>query len=90
MVDVATVNDALVRTGQPERPIRPASRTYPLEQVMLEPIPCGKEIEPFLYAADVFVPLIDLRQEAKCSPNGGENAAAWQWAKALYAFLAGS
>ncbi len=27
---------------------------------------CGKDIEPLLYATDVFIPLIDLKQESRC------------------------
>jgi len=38
-----------------------------------------------LYAADVFLPLIDLRQETKCNP--GAEHVGWQIAKALYEFL---
>lgn len=49
------------------------------------PIACGELIEPFLYAADIFIPLLDLRQEMRCSPR--ESATAWQWAKAIYAVL---
>ncbi|MFC7694279.1 hypothetical protein ACFQY5_36820 [Paeniroseomonas aquatica] len=49
------------------------------------PIPCGDSIQPFLYAADVFIPLLDLRQEIRCSPRDG--AVLWHWAKALYATL---
>lgn len=65
--------------------------------------PCGDLIEPTLYAIDVFIPFIDLRQESKCEPgqmiSGGdeisqppsnlENPKFWRWFKAFYA-LAGS
>jgi hypothetical protein len=29
-------------------------------------VPCADSIEPALYALDVFIPLVDLRQESKC------------------------
>ena len=29
-------------------------------------VPCGQSIRPSLYAIDVFIPLVDLRQESKC------------------------
>lgn len=87
MVDVAQVTDGVVATGRPDRPLQPGVRTYKPGEVSLNPINCGDDIDPFLYAADVFVPLIDLRQEGKCSPTGGSKALYWQWAKALYAFL---
>lgn len=52
-------------------------------------VPCGNEIVPALYAMDVFIPLIDLGQEAKCDFEG---SARWQstamiLAKALYKLL---
>ena len=30
-------------------------------------IRCGDEIDPVLYAVDIFIPLIDMREESKCS-----------------------
>ncbi len=32
-------------------------------------VACGRSIRPSLYALDVFIPLIDLRQESKCEIN---------------------
>lgn len=52
-------------------------------------VPCGDEISPGLYAIDVFIPLLDLRQEIRCAPSaeGGVWFAAWRWGKAAYAIL---
>lgn len=87
MVDVTTVHDAVVVTGEPDRPIVAGARTYAAGEVAISKIPCGEDIDPFLYATDVFVPLIDLRQETKCSPEGSAYSGYWKWAKAIYAFL---
>jgi hypothetical protein len=49
--------------------------------------PCGTAIEPALYALDVFVPLLDLRQEARCAVSSKPEAAPWRWAMSIYAIL---
>lgn len=33
------------------------------------PVRCGGEIDPIIYALDVMIPLIDLRQELQCEPG---------------------
>jgi hypothetical protein len=48
-------------------------------------LPCGDAVNPWLYAIDVFVPLIDLRQESKCEPSS--DADVWRILKAGYALL---
>jgi len=40
-----------------------------------------------LYATDVFIPLIDLRQESRCSPSTEARASWLRYGKALYAVL---
>ncbi len=50
-------------------------------------IPCGTQIEPSLYALDIFVPLLDLRQETKCTVSEDNNALIWRLGKAIYAIL---
>jgi hypothetical protein len=50
-------------------------------------VPCGTAITPWIYAADVFIPLLDLRQESACSVRADAWAAPWRWLKALYAAL---
>ena len=51
----------------------------------LDTLPCGGEIQPLLYAADVFVPLLDLRQETQC--RVGNAHVIWDFGKSLYAIL---
>lgn len=65
-----------------------AAAEGPLE-IPREAIPCGDEISPGLYAMDVFIPLLDLRQEMRCAPATEETTAAAivRWVKAIYAML---
>lgn len=50
-------------------------------------IPCGDEINGFIYALDVFLPLVDLHEEEQCRLSGEDWAAPWHWAKAAYTLL---
>jgi len=47
--------------------------------------PCGKRISPVLYALDVFVPVLDLRQQSTCSVS--PKLTGWRYAQAVYALL---
>ncbi|HYE29717.1 MAG TPA: hypothetical protein VEA61_15980, partial [Allosphingosinicella sp.] len=51
--------------------------------------PCARAVNPLLYAADVFIPLVDLRQEVRCAirtaPGWWSEATLWEILKALYA-----
>lgn len=44
---------------------------------------CGGQISPLLYSLDVFIPLIDLRQEIRCRPDPAFPH--WQFLKTLFA-----
>ena len=48
-------------------------------------LPCGDAINPFLYAVDEFIPVLDLRQESRCSV--ASTAPGWQFASLAYAIL---
>lgn len=50
-------------------------------------IRCGDQIEPALYALDVFVPLLDLKQESKCTISAERGVWRWRVAKSAYALL---
>ncbi len=56
-------------------------------------VPCSDEIRPLVYATDVFIPLVDLREESKCDINATVAAtSAWfvtacRFFKAAYALL---
>jgi hypothetical protein len=42
-------------------------------------------IQPWIFALDVFLPLVDLHQESQCAIPADRPG--WRWAKALYALL---
>ena len=77
-----------------------AEATNPTFRIMPDPastsavtaqgVPCGSQIDAPIYAFDVMVPLLDLRQESRCSvrPSGGfSEAKLWSIGKAVYAAL---
>ena len=48
-------------------------------------LPCGDRIKPLLYALDVFIPVLDLRQQEACSIS--TDAVFWRYGQALYALI---
>lgn len=64
--------------------VKPATPVQGTGTVVTE-LACGRAINPWLYAADVFIPLLDLKQEDQCGVNDSANP--WRIAKALYAAL---
>lgn len=70
-----------VVSPRPATPLADATGLYQSE------FACGDQIETLLYAFDVFVPLLDLRQESKCTVSGRPEAWAWRVGKGLYATL---
>ena len=54
---------------------------------LAEEIHCGERIEPAIYALDVFVPLVELAHERRCSISTREEARPWRFAKAGYRVL---
>jgi hypothetical protein len=83
--DLTPVQDAIQITAGPEPRMQPATVVMTAGTRMASSLPCGDSINPTLYAADVFIPVLDLRQEAKCSPES--SAVGWSLAKSLYAVL---
>jgi hypothetical protein len=90
VVDAAPVSTLALTDDMEEKPDAPTAR----ESVTLSPdghfvkeIRCGDQIEPALYAMDVFVPLLDLKQESKCTISAEHGVWPWRIAKSLYAIL---
>lgn len=54
----------------------------------MEEIPCGNAINPLLYAADVFIPVVHLHQEERCEITNVDTVEPlfWRIAKGFYAF----
>jgi hypothetical protein len=47
--------------------------------------PCGDQVDSLWYALDVFVPLLDLKQEEKCAISSRTDAWLWRAFKSVYA-----
>jgi hypothetical protein len=50
-------------------------------------IPCRNQVDPLLYALDVMVPLLDFRQEQRCTVSSAPNAWLWRFVKVGYAVV---
>ena len=64
------------------------------DETVISNVSCGGAITTWLYATDVFIPLIDLRQETKCDIGRGDAPPRWvqkhpleDWELGLYRFL---
>jgi hypothetical protein len=58
-----------------------------IKDVYAKPVLCGDRIDPFLYALDVFIPVLNLHQQEVCSIRPPKHWRSWERVKALYAFL---
>jgi hypothetical protein len=91
VVDSMAVSPLVLRgDGGSDRPAAAAGPAMQLarsaEEVSTQ-VPCGDQVEPLWYALDVFVPLLDLRQEDKCSIASRADAWPWRAFKSLYAIV---
>ncbi len=50
-------------------------------------VPCQNRIVSAAYALGVFLPILELDQEARCGISTRPNAWPWRWAKAIYQLL---
>jgi len=66
--------------------VKPAVPPVAVEGTLPE-LECGDQIETAVYAFDVFVPLLDLRQESKCEISERGDAWGWRVAKGVYAII---
>ncbi|MGF6855458.1 hypothetical protein [Paraburkholderia sp. CI3] len=57
------------------------------ENALSSDLPCGDQIEPSLYALDIFVPALEVHQESKCGISTEPAAIWWRIGKAAYAVL---
>ncbi len=48
---------------------------------------CGDEVDSFWYALDVFIPLLDLKQEDKCSITTRDDEIVWRVLSNLFEIL---
>ncbi|WP_162150291.1 hypothetical protein [Asticcacaulis sp. AC460] len=88
VIATSTVNTAIVSTRNETSEKFAAGMVASRENAKLpQQLDCGTSIQPSLYAIDVFIPAIDLRQESQCEISSEPKAAAWRWAKAIYSIL---
>ena len=91
--DAANRSDLMIIDQQPVATLSDRSAIGAgLTDEVASNVPCGDMIDPSLFALDVFIPLIDLRQESKCEigvVSGSEatatQATALKFIKVLYA-----
>ena len=82
----------VVNTNPPETLIVDEGSTASIHSIRgdkkslyMDEVPCGDRIRPVLYALDVFVPVLDLRQQTACSIR--HDRLLWRYAQAGYAVL---
>ena len=67
LLATAPVSPVLVKSGSTEYALRvPVSPMTPAPDV-----PCPESMNKFLYATDIFIPLLDLKEESHCEIRGG-------------------
>ncbi len=67
---------------------RDASTPYPGSVLLAqEERPCGDQIDPLVYALDIFIPLLDLRQESRCEVSAAPGAQGWRIIFMFYSLL---
>ena len=90
VVDAASVSTLALTDDMEETTNAPAAKesvTLSPDGRLIKEIRCGDQIEPALYALDVFVPLLDLKQESKCTFSSKHEVWLWRVGKSLYAIL---
>lgn len=73
LVAVADARGAMVVDVQSVAAVGQAARA----EAAPAPMACGDQINPPIYAVDLFIPLIDLRQEAKCEVGAAPGSRLW-------------
>jgi hypothetical protein len=85
VIDATTVNSVAVmdHAGHAMAAdfIRAAGGDGPID------IPCRDQIDPLLYAVDLFVPVLKLNQADRCTVSTAPEAWPWRIARALYSAL---
>lgn len=66
--------------------LKPVHITSVADAMQADEVQCGDQVESVLYALDVMLPLVDLRQEGKCTISSRDTvgATAWRAFKSLY------
>ncbi len=86
VVQTSSVNSVVAVSGETHRPTLGAP-LQPTQAAALEEVGCGDQIEPLLYAIDLFVPGVELQQREKCEVTTARAALGWRIASAAYTIL---
>jgi len=79
--------------ASPDRARPPSATRREGQAIHAQPSPCNLNVSSLLYALDVFIPLIDLDQESRCTVRDANPTAGhddyfwWRFAKAVYELL---
>jgi hypothetical protein len=87
VLETSTVNSVVVQSGEQESVFVPGLLIGAAKTSAIDELPCGKEIDPVLYALDAFVPALEIGQERKCTITSRPEGVPWRIGRAIYAVL---
>jgi hypothetical protein len=86
VINVSAVNSFVLTDTGTNQPM-PALGRSTTQNASTEELPCRRQIEPLLYALDVFIPALDINQETRCTISTRPSALWWRVGRAVYAIL---
>ena len=87
VIETNTVSSLAVPSGGTTHSFLPGLPIGTTGNAAGDELPCGDEIEPLLYALDVFVPALEIHQEARCAITTGPDGFVWRMARAVYSLV---
>ena len=87
VLDTSTMSSLAVAASDSANEFRPGLLISEASKAATEEFPCGHEIEPYLYALDVFTPALEIHQERRCSITVKPEGRLWRFGRAIYAIL---
>lgn len=87
VLETSIVNSAVVQGSGTPVTLTPGLLIAASNTAAIEEMPCGKQIEPLLYALDVFVPALEIHQGSRCGITVESRGYWWRIARAVYAIL---
>jgi hypothetical protein len=87
VLETSTVNSLVVPSSDLDHSYVPGRLIGTTNTSAIDELPCGKEIEPALYALEAFVPALEIGQERKCTITADPAGLPWKIARAIYAVL---
>jgi hypothetical protein len=87
MLETSTVNSLVVPGEKSPGTFRPGLLIASSKTAQFDELACGDDIEPLLYALDVFVPALELHQEGRCSITTRAEGFFWRLGRAIYSLI---